>query len=115
MHDTSDLVTNDIEMEDFSNTARGDIEMEASRVTEKSIRVRLYEEPKSWCHVRELDFLREPNGDVDLEKLGHILDTKGTVRVSSIAINSGRHTDKWRQVIDPHNFHPLRQHVPGIL
>jgi hypothetical protein len=56
-----------------------------ARTKEKSICVRLYEEPRSWWESHEVDYLCEPNGDVDLDALAKLLLVEGHLWVGSPA------------------------------
>jgi hypothetical protein len=68
-------IESDIEMED---------EMDAPiRPVKNSVRVRLYDEPRSWWHSLEIDCPREPNGDLNLVRLADLLHAEGTIRVGN--------------------------------
>jgi hypothetical protein len=67
----------DVEMDDVASNPSGPVR--------KSIRVRLYTEPRGWRHSCEIDFQRELNGDVNLNVLAKLLHVEKTVRVSNLA------------------------------
>jgi hypothetical protein len=72
-HDTQDM---DIEM--------GGVRTDSEAVSRaRPICIRLYEEPRAWWHTREIDFVREASGDVNLVTVAKLLALEGSVRVST--------------------------------
>jgi len=72
----------DVEMDHVKSNPSGPVT--------RSIRVRLYTEPRGWRHSCEIVFQREPNGDVNLNVLAKLLHVEKTVRVSNSAF-----TEMW--------------------
>lgn len=65
-----------------------DVKMGYARTGEvaTSICVKLYEEHRGWQHSHEINFQRDPNGDINLDALAKLLPVEGVIRVSNPAL-----------------------------
>jgi hypothetical protein len=79
-----DHVGGDVEMGHQERNLKVDhVKSNPSELAATSICVRLYAERRGRNHIREINFQREPNGDLNLVLLAKMLQVEGTVRVSS--------------------------------
>jgi hypothetical protein len=107
-------IRDDVEMDD-AEVECDNWERHQARPVLKPIRIRLFPEPRGWRHSHELDYQCEPNGDVNLVALAQQLPVEGVLRVCSQISGRQQSNPEHLQVIDPRNFRPFYQYVPGVL